>query len=343
VSKLARVAGLKTPTVERRFRRFLTVRRSWYCGTEYILAYSCKTRYFCPSCQAKRVAAFVEWVSTEILEVVDHRQYVWTIPKVLRPTFRRQRRLLGELVRCAWKSLREYTKAQLGTDATCGAIFAIQSWGDKIQWHPHLHSLVSDVAWDRDSNALAIGPPDSAGLTKLFQHHVLEMLVGQRCLSRDFAAKLRSWHHSGFQAWVGGSVSSDDSESLERVSAYIVRPSFAGSRLSDDETTSEVEYQTTKGKTQSMDALEWIALVTSHIPDVYEQTVRYCGRYSNASRGKRRKQAAAPPSIDAVGSVAEPDSPAGRFARERRRNWARLLGKRVTITRLSPGQTLNDS
>ncbi|MDA2926813.1 transposase zinc-binding domain-containing protein [Acidobacteria bacterium AH-259-G07] len=33
---------------------------------------SCKTRYFCPSCQAKRVAAFVEWATEEVLEEVVH-------------------------------------------------------------------------------------------------------------------------------------------------------------------------------------------------------------------------------------------------------------------------------
>ncbi len=34
------------------------------------------------------IAAVVSsWVSEEILETVDHRQRVWTIPRVLRPTF----------------------------------------------------------------------------------------------------------------------------------------------------------------------------------------------------------------------------------------------------------------
>ena len=49
------------------------------CREEYLLAFSCKTRYFCPSCQAKRVAAFVEWITGEILQEVPHRQLVWTI------------------------------------------------------------------------------------------------------------------------------------------------------------------------------------------------------------------------------------------------------------------------
>jgi hypothetical protein len=50
---------------------------------EYLLAFSCKTRYFYPSCQSKRVASFVEWVINEILESVDHHQMVWTIPKAV--------------------------------------------------------------------------------------------------------------------------------------------------------------------------------------------------------------------------------------------------------------------
>jgi len=102
------------------------------CHHEYLPAFSCKTRYFCPSCQSKRVASFVEWVTTEVLEPVDHRQMVWTIPKVLRPTFRRERRLLGELVRCAWKTLQDYTRSYLDVEAACGAVFAIQTWGDQL-------------------------------------------------------------------------------------------------------------------------------------------------------------------------------------------------------------------
>lgn len=56
------------------FRHGLARLRCPDCHHEYRLALSCKTRYFCPSCQAKRVAAFVEWVTEQILAPVDHRQ-----------------------------------------------------------------------------------------------------------------------------------------------------------------------------------------------------------------------------------------------------------------------------
>jgi len=38
-----------------------------------------------------------------------------------------------------------------------------------------------------------------------------------------------------------------------------------------------------------MDYLEFIARVTSHIPDKGQVMIRYCGLYSNAHRGKIRK------------------------------------------------------
>ena len=36
--------------------------------------------------------------------------------------------------------------------------------------------------------------------------------------------------------------------------------------------------------------LDWIATLTTHIPDKGEQLIRYYGYYSNVSRGKRKKE-----------------------------------------------------
>ena len=62
-------------------------------------------------------------------------------------------------------------------------------------------------------------------------------------------------------------------------------------RLSFDETEGRLLYQYDKGKQEpeSMDYLEFIARVTSHIPDKGQVIIRYYGLYSNAHRGKMRK------------------------------------------------------
>ena len=59
------------------------------CRHDYLLAFSCKARYFCPSCHQKRVLAYGDWVEQNVLAAVPHRQYVFTVPRMLRPIFSR--------------------------------------------------------------------------------------------------------------------------------------------------------------------------------------------------------------------------------------------------------------
>ena len=40
------------------------------CTHEYLLAFSCKARYFCPSCHAKRLAIWTQWLDTKLLSPV---------------------------------------------------------------------------------------------------------------------------------------------------------------------------------------------------------------------------------------------------------------------------------
>ncbi len=57
------------------------------------------------------------------------------------------------------------------------------------------------------------------------------------------------------------------------------------------EANGTVDYRAKDGRaTKTFPALDWLALIISHIPRRGEQMVRYYGYYSNAARGKRRKQ-----------------------------------------------------
>ena len=61
-------------------------------------------------------------------------------------------------------------------------------------------------------------------------------------------------------------------------------------------------------KQNTFNALDWLALLTTHIPIKGEQMVRYYGYYSNKSRGMRKKDG----KDDAVAFLIESDvSPSG--------------------------------
>ncbi|HJZ12569.1 MAG TPA: transposase zinc-binding domain-containing protein [Acidobacteriota bacterium] len=78
------------------------------CREEYLLAFSCKGRGFCPSCSAKRSVLWGEFVRRKVLADCAHRHLVFSIPKMFRIFFLYNRKLLTELSRCAWKAIRQY-------------------------------------------------------------------------------------------------------------------------------------------------------------------------------------------------------------------------------------------
>jgi hypothetical protein len=171
------------------------------CHAEYLLAFSCKGRGLCPSCQAKRAELFAEKLREEILAPLAHRHVVFTIPKALRKLFLRERALLDLLPRVAFETLTRCLRAALDRkDGVPGFVVAIQTFGTEANYHPHLHGLVSDglflrggefvgaPLWDEEFERL---------LTETFRRLVLAALRKRDRLSDDFHEKLLTWRHGG--------------------------------------------------------------------------------------------------------------------------------------------------
>ena len=137
----------------------------------------------------------------------------------------------------------------------------------------------------------------------------------------------------------GRPVEPEDQSSLERLAVYILRPSFAGTWLRYPSDDSQIEYRTAKDAACSMDALDWIARVSSHVPAYHEHLLRYDGRYFNAARGKGRKKEAQRALHPTHGDhPREGNSQAERFSLKRRRSRARLLKKICEVDPLTCGQ-----
>ena len=77
------------------------------CGHEYLPAFSCKRRHFCPSRHQKRVVEFGERLCLEVVKAGPHRHVVLSIPKILRRYFLYDRKRLSGLSRCGWEALKK--------------------------------------------------------------------------------------------------------------------------------------------------------------------------------------------------------------------------------------------
>ncbi|WP_363324342.1 transposase zinc-binding domain-containing protein [uncultured Desulfuromonas sp.] len=80
----------------------------------YLLAFSCRGRWFCPSCHSKKGIQFGEHLKDVILHPVPHRQYFFSIPIILRPDFKYDRKLLSRLCLCANMCLLSFFQTVLG-------------------------------------------------------------------------------------------------------------------------------------------------------------------------------------------------------------------------------------
>lgn len=111
--------------------------------------FSRRTRGFFPSCHAKRLEEWGEWIRETLLLDVPHRQMVFTVPRMLRIFFKFKRKLLGELCRAAGRMLLLYFQAVTGRELEADVIAVLQTFGDRINFHPHFHLLVSEVGVDK--------------------------------------------------------------------------------------------------------------------------------------------------------------------------------------------------
>jgi hypothetical protein len=288
------------------------------CGEERLLMFSCRTRGFCPSCHSKRREEWGEWMRESLLLDVPHRQVVFTIPKMLRIFFKYKRRLLGELCRAAVKALLKYFQAATDTELRPGVVASIQTFGQKINFHAHLHLLVTEGGEDQDGIFHHLASFQDNLLAEFFSREVFALLLREELISEAVKEKIMGWRHSGFS--VHSKVKASTKQEAEKVGKYMIRPLLSLERLSFEEKEGKVCYRYGKeaAEVERMDYLEFIARVTSHIPDKGEVTVRYLGLYSNAHRGKMRKrQPDRHPLI-----IIEEESP-----RIPRRGWAKMIRK----------------
>ena len=67
------------------------------CGHDQLLAYSRETRCFRLTCHQKLVFTYCRWLKGNLPAPLPHRQYVFVLPKLIRPFLRYRRSYLGQL------------------------------------------------------------------------------------------------------------------------------------------------------------------------------------------------------------------------------------------------------
>jgi len=82
--------------------------------------------------------------------------------------------------------------------ATCGAILAIHTAGNLLQWNPRVHGIVSEGLFDRQSKFHHMPDLDAKLVKDLFCEKLLAELLKNKRISSGLVSSMASWRHSGF-------------------------------------------------------------------------------------------------------------------------------------------------
>ena len=307
------------------------------CKEEFFVAYSCRQRSCCPSCDQKRSLLLAYRLKDEVLAQVSHRQWVFTIPKRLRVYFRYDRKLLGKLCRAAWETLRAVYALEI--DGDCGIpamICAPQTFGDLLNAHPHVHAIVPEGVFTETGHFVHIADTWMHRAIEIWQEKVFDLLVDEHRIDLDVVANMRGWKHSGFSVNNSVRIEAADKDGMQRLIEYISRCPLSLSRMVTITSDGKVVYRATgpncipfpitgdkeliSGNPRNFeifDPLDFLASVTQHIPNKGEHQIRYYGFYSNKKRGMREDKEK--PQLPAT---TEPDTP---FRKKCRMTWAALI------------------
>lgn len=112
------------------------------CRHEIMRPFSCKKFFLCPSCHQKRAILFGEHISNEVLFRLPHRHFCFSFPKMLRPYFKHNKKVLSETARLINDMIVSYYCEITGKKIRTGIVLAFHSFGEFLGANSHFHSLI---------------------------------------------------------------------------------------------------------------------------------------------------------------------------------------------------------
>lgn len=286
--------------IERDFRQYLTCgilangfarARFAHCGHDFLLAFSCKGRGVCPSCNTRRMDETAAHLVDHVFPQVPVRQWALSLPKRLRYFLHQDASLVNAVLRIF---LAEVEAALCGCsldapgEARFGAVSFAHRFGSALNVHLHFHCCVVDGVFSATEEAIRFPPAflTDAAVTRVQQQtrqRVLKLFQCRAVLSEDVTKLMFGWkHRGGFSLNAEVWVPSWDRAGLERLLHYCARPVFASERLVWLEPDQRLVYHLPKpgadGKaTVTLTPLEFLDRLAALVPPPRKHRHRYHG------------------------------------------------------------------
>ena len=212
-------------------------------GHDYFVAYSCKGRGVCPSCNTRRMVETAAHLTDHVFSRLPVRQWVLFVPKRLRYFMQRDGATLNMALRIFLRviaqTLQSHSRGAAQLDKAAlhiGAVAFIHRFGSSLNEHVHFHVCVVDGVFEEVAGVI-FHPASGINETAMAQVHatlrrrILRAFVGRGPLESCDAKEMLPYQHSGFSVDAGVRIEAHDRAALERLLRYCARSPFSMERL----------------------------------------------------------------------------------------------------------------
>lgn len=264
---------------------------------------SCKHRT-CAMCSGTKTN---EWIEKRKAQLLDTKHYhvIFTIPHELNELWMINTKVMADkLFESAWEALSGMMQNEDFLGGTPGVIATLQTWGETMSLHPHVHMLVTGGGVDksgewRSSKENYLVPVKT--LMQLFRAKYIRKLQKETSqgkikppkgmMYKEVQALLKEIKQKDWNVYIGKEYNYGDGVAIY-LGRYIKGGPISNKRLkSYDGKTVEFYYDdnheeevTKKRKTMELSAEEFIRRLLMHVPPDGFKTVRSYGIYAGSKR-----------------------------------------------------------
>jgi hypothetical protein len=135
-------------------------------------------------------------------------------------------------------------------------VAAIQTHGELLHWHPHLHMLLTCGAFTCGGDFLELPELDLERLEVAWQEAVFALYLApwnwaEEKIEPEVVENMRTWEHSGFSVDQSVLLAAGDQAGIERLVQYMTRCPFSLSRLVKVSDKGQVIYKAEKASCRS--------------------------------------------------------------------------------------------
>jgi hypothetical protein len=176
------------------------------CAAERLVAFSCKGRGVCPSCNARRMVEVAAHLNDHLLPPLPVRQWVLSVPKRIRPFFHHDPALAGAVLRILLRAIRTALRrgsSGAGPDAQIGAVSFLHRFGAALNPHFHFRLVVLDGVFTetdggvRFHEATHFSADDAGTLAPVLQRRTLRLFQRRGLLDEHTVDDMLTWQGTG--------------------------------------------------------------------------------------------------------------------------------------------------